>query len=269
MSSTKDAARNAETACALVEKAADMGASLAGLPENWTAIRDNDDPPPAPLSINESPLSEIRDICRRRELTLVAGTIPEKGPGDKIYNTCPVFGPDGELIGKYRKIHLFDVFIKDGADHQESKIVEPGDRAVVLDTPRGKIGLTVCYDLRFPELFRRMALDGARMIFVPAAFTLFTGKDHWMPLLRARAIENLVYIAAPAQTGRHTARRQSFGKSLIADPWGAVLACAPDREAVATAEIDFEAQDAMRAKMPTLTHVKPWLAGGDCGKKEN
>jgi len=261
MTSTKDVGRNVETALELIEKASSMGADLIGLPENWMQIRDNDDPVPEPCSLDGGPIGELREICRQRKLTLVAGTVAQPGPDNKIFNTCPVIGPDGEIIGVYRKIHLFDVFIKDGADHQESRIVEPGDETVILNTVLGKIGLSVCYDLRFPELYRQLALGGARIIFVPAAFTMYTGKDHWQTLLRARAIENLAFVAAPAQFGRHTDKRQSYGKSMIVDPWGTVLATAPDMECVVTAEIDFSAQDSIREKLPALEHIRPWLLG--------
>lgn len=259
MTSTKDVERNAAKALELVSKAADRGAKLVGLPENWPQIRDNDDPPPRILPMDEGPVADLRQLCAERRITLVAGTVPEPGPGGRIYNTCPVIGPDGGIIASYRKIHLFDIAINDGATHKESDVVEPGGEVVVAGTEMGPVGLTVCYDLRFPELYRRLALDGARIIFVPAAFTLHTGKDHWAPLLKARAIENLVYIAAPAQSGRLTRKRQCYGKSLIAEPWGNVLAVAPDREDIAVAEIDFDAQDRLRSQLPCLTHVRDWL----------
>jgi predicted amidohydrolase len=204
----------------------------------------------------------MMNLCAEKKITLVAGTVAEPGPDGKIFNTCPVVGPDGGILAAYRKIHLFDIFIADGADHQESKVVEPGDAVVTVDTPAGRLGLSVCYDLRFPELYRRMALDGARILFVPAAFTMHTGKDHWIPLLQARAIENLAYVAAPAQFGRHSDQRQSYGKSLIADPWGAVIARAPDRECFVIADIDFDAQDLCRKQMPCLEHARPWLLNG-------
>ncbi len=259
MTSTKDMKRNTDKALELVDKAADRGAKLVGLPENWSRIRDNDDPPPDTLPLDDGPVALLRRLCRERKITLVAGTIPEPAPGGKVFNTCPVIGPGGEIVAKYKKIHLFDIEINAGATHKESNVVEPGDEVIVAETEVGPIGLTVCYDLRFPELFRRLTLKGARMIFVPAAFTLHTGKDHWVPLLKARAIENLVYIAAPAQCGRLTKKRQCYGKSLIAEPWGNVLAVVPDREDIALAEIDFDAQDKLRSQLPCLEHIRNWL----------
>lgn len=261
MTSTRSVSENVAKARALVTQAADRGAKIVGLPENWSYIRDNDDPVPEAHPLGEGPLAEMIDLCKSRKITLVAGTVAEPGPEGRIYNTSVVVSPEGEIIASYRKIHLFDIFIKDGANHQESKVVAPGEEVVVAHAPECAIGLTVCYDLRFPELFRHLALGKARIIFVPAAFTMHTGKDHWIPLLRARAIENLVYIAAPAQCGRHSQTRQSFGKSLIVDPWGMQLATAPDRECVITAEIDLDAQDEYRRSLPCLEHIQPWLFG--------
>lgn len=262
MTSTKDVARNIARALELVGRAADMGASLVGLPENWSHIRDNDDPAQEAVPLAEGPLAPLAELCAERKITLVAGTVSEPGPGGKTYNTAPVVGPDGGIIAAYRKIHLFDSFIKGGADHQESKVVAPGEEVVVADAPMCRVGLTICYDLRFPELYRRLAFAGADIIFTPAAFTMHTGKDHWLPLLQARAIENLVYVAAPAQFGRHSDSRQSYGKSAIFDSWGARLATAPDRECVVVADIDLKAQEATRQSLPCLKHAKPWLMGG-------
>jgi len=259
MTSTADPERNAERALELVSEAAARGAALVGLPENWLIFRDGGDPAAAPVGAEDGPFAALRGLCREKKITLVAGTVPEAAPGGKLFNTCRVIGPDGGIVATYRKIHLFDVALTGGETHRESEHIAPGREAVVARTARGPVGLAICYDLRFPELFRLLALRGARVICVPAAFTLHTGKDHWVALLRARAIENLVYIVAPAQFGRNTAKRRTYGKSLIADPWGNVIALAPDREGIAAAEIDFEAQDAARAQLPALEHVQKWL----------
>ncbi|MFA6450409.1 MAG: carbon-nitrogen hydrolase family protein [bacterium] len=259
MTSTNDLVRNAERALELVAEAADRGATLIGLPENWLIFRESGDPRPAPVNVDSGPFAELRALCKEKEVTLVAGTIPEAAPSGKLFNTCHVIGPDGGIVASYRKIHLFDVSISGGEAHKESEHIMPGREAIVAKTDSGPVGLTICYDLRFPELFRLLALRGARVIFTPAAFTLHTGKDHWIALLRARAIENLVYIVAPAQYGQNTKKRQTFGKSLIADPWGNVIATVPDREGIAIAEIDFEAQDAIRAQLPSLKHFQSWL----------
>lgn len=259
MTSTGDRASNAARAAELVSEAADRGARLVGLPENWLLFRDSEDPPAEPEPLDDGPVARMRELCREKKITLVAGTVAQAAPDGRLFNTCPVIGPDGEIIALYRKIHLFDVDLPDGSEHKESKYISPGGEAVVAATPCGPVGLTVCYDLRFPELFRLLARRGARVIFTPAAFTLHTGKDHWLPLLRARAIENLAYIVAPAQFGRNTPNRQCYGKSLIADPWGTVLAIAADRECVAVAEIDFDAQDEFRRQIPSLTHIQDWI----------
>jgi predicted amidohydrolase len=165
-----------------------------------------------------------------------------------------VVDDSGKLIGSYRKIHLFDIDIAGGATSRESASVMPGRAPSVVDTPWGKLGLSVCYDLRFPELYRELLRSGARIVVVPAAFTQYTGKDHWHVLLRARAIENQVYVVAPAQFGRHNEKRVTYGHSLIVDPWGTVLCDAPDRPGVAMAELDFELQDRLRRDMPCVSH---------------
>jgi len=167
-----------------------------------------------------------------------------------------VLSAAGQLVARYRKIHLFDVDIPGGAQFKESGTVAPGAEVVVVDTPVGKVGLSICYDVRFPELYRRLVDGGAQLVVVPAAFTLHTGKDHWAPLLTARAIENQVYVAAPGQVGRSHDTRQCWGKSLIVDPWGAVLACAPDRPSVIVAEVDLGWQDKIRRELPCLGHRK-------------
>ncbi|HOX28851.1 MAG TPA: nitrilase-related carbon-nitrogen hydrolase, partial [bacterium] len=187
MTSTGDTTGNLERAVGLIKEAASRGATLIGLPENWSMIRDESDEPPAPISFDEGPMGALRALCREKSVTLIAGTVPEAGPDGKVFNSCPVIGPDGEIISVYRKIHLFDVVIRGGEAHRESRHVAPGKDAVIADTSCGKIGLSVCYDLRFPELYRTLARRGARVLSVPAAFTLHTGKDHWVVLIKARA----------------------------------------------------------------------------------
>ncbi|HOY64382.1 MAG TPA: carbon-nitrogen hydrolase family protein [bacterium] len=259
MTSGGDAARNAARALELAAEAADRGASLIALPENWLLIRDDGEPPADPSLFEDGPADDLRAFCRARRVTMVAGTVPEAAPDGRLHNCCPVIGPDGEFIAKYRKIHLFDVEVGDGAAYRESKHINPGVEAVVAQTPCGPIGLSVCYDLRFPELYRLLARRGARVLFVPAAFTLLTGKDHWETLLRARAIENYAYVVAPGQFGKNTPKRNTYGRSLVADPWGVVIARAADRECVIAAEIDYDFQDSIRSRMPALGHINPWL----------
>jgi predicted amidohydrolase len=171
-------------------------------------------------------------------------------------NTSVVIADDGSIVAAYRKIHLFDVNIPDGARYAESEVVVPGDKVVVAPTALGRIGLTVCYDLRFPELYRKLASLGAEVITIPSAFTLFTGKDHWEVLVRARAIENLAYVVAPAQVGRHSSSRQTFGNAMIVDPWGVVLARCPDGEGVCVAPFNRQRLERVRQELPALKHRK-------------
>ncbi|HZY02389.1 MAG TPA: carbon-nitrogen hydrolase family protein, partial [Anaeromyxobacteraceae bacterium] len=169
-------------------------------------------------------------------------------------NTSVLLGDDGSVLASYRKIHLFDVAIPDGARYAESETVLPGDRPAVAATPLGRVGLTVCYDLRFPELYRKLAEQGAEIVTIPAAFTLYTGKDHWEVLVRARAVENLCYVLAPAQVGRHSANRVTFGNAMIVDPWGVVLARCPDGEGVCVAPFRRERLAQVRRELPALSH---------------
>src|SRR6185312_10717815 len=189
-------------------------------------------------------LSRMAQLARELKITLLAGSVLETGaPGGRLYNTSVLFGPQGERLAVYRKMHLFDVDVGDGATYQESAAVAPGTEVVTADTELGRLGMSVCYDLRFPELYRRHSQAGATLLSVPAAFTLMTGKDHWEVLLRARAIENQCYVVAAAQTGRHNPKRISWGKALVCDPWGSMLACAAEGEGVAIGECDAALQE--------------------------
>jgi len=196
-----------------------------------------------------------RDLARELRVDFVAGSIVERAEdGGRPYNTSVHVGPDGELRGVYRKLHLFDVEVG-GTVYRESDSERPGDEIVVSQLADGTaLGMTVCYDLRFPELFRILAVRGARVIVVPSAFTLATTRDHWEVLVRARAIEDQAFVVAPNQIGEHYAGHRSGGRSLIVDPWGLVLAQAPDREAVAVADLDLAAQDDVRARLPSLAN---------------
>jgi predicted amidohydrolase len=175
-------------------------------------------------------------------------------PGGRVYNTSVLLGPDGRQLAVYRKIHLFDAEVGDGATYRESDTVAPGASPVTAETPLGTVGLTICYDLRFPELYRALARAGATLLTVPAAFTLMTGKDHWEVLLRARAIENQAYVLAPAQGGRHTDQRVTYGHAMVVDPWGLVVARASDGEGLALAELDTELLARVRKNLPALRH---------------
>ena len=165
-----------------------------------------------------------------------------------------LYGPDGERVAVYRKMHLFDVDLPDGARYRESELVAPGPEPVVAETPFARVGMTVCYDLRFPELYRALAARGAEVLVVPAAFTLHTGKDHWEVLLRARAIENTSWLLAPAQVGRHSEKRTTYGNAMIVDPWGTVVARASDGPGLCLAELSPEVLARVRREIPSLGH---------------
>jgi deaminated glutathione amidase len=254
-----DKAANLEKADRLVRRAAADGASLVVLPEKWTAIGTGEDLRAAAEPVGGGDACAwASGVARELGIDLVAGSISEHLEGeDKLRNTSLHFGPDGELRAAYRKIHMFDVEVG-GVEYRESDNEDPGEEAVLTATADGvEIGLTVCYDLRFPELFRLLAVDGARILTVPAAFTVPTTRDHWEPLVRARAIENQAFVIAANQIGEHPPDHRSGGRSLIVDPWGIVLAAAPDSECVITADLDLEAQADIRRRLPSLANRRP------------
>src|SRR5215211_1442908 len=255
-----DKAANLEKADRLVRRAAADGAELVVLPEKWTALGTGDDLRAAAETIGTDGAATAwaANIARELGIDLVAGSISERIDGeDKLRNTSLHYGPDGELKAAYRKIHMFDVEIS-GVEYRESDNEDPGDEAVLTATSDGvEIGLTVCYDLRFPELYRLLAVDGARILTVPAAFTVPTTRDHWEPLVRARAIENQAFVIAANQIGKHPPNHRSGGRSLIVDPWGIALAAAPDSECVITADLDLEAQADIRRRLPSLANRRP------------
>jgi deaminated glutathione amidase len=255
LTSRTDRAANLETAERLVAQAAATGADVVVLPEKWNGIGDavyyHDTA--EPLEGGES-VAAMSGWARTHGITLVGGSIVELREGrDKRSNTSLVFDSDGEIVATYRKIHLFDVEVG-GVVYRESESEEPGDESVVAEVEDWKLGLTVCYDVRFPELYRILALEGAQLVTVPAHFTTPTGKDHWHVLLRARAIENQLYVAAAAQTGETLPGKPAYGRSLIVDPWGVVLAQAPDEETVISAELDRAHLESIRAKLPSLAN---------------
>ena len=255
MTSTGDRARNLATALRLVEEAASLGARLVGLPENFAFMGRDEERIGGAETLEGPTVSALREAARARRIHVLAGSIAEQveAPG-KTANTSVLIGDDGAVLAAYRKIHLFDVNIPDGARYAESETVLPGDRAVVAPTALGRVGLTVCYDLRFPELYRRLSAEGAELVTIPAAFTLYTGKDHWEVLVRARAIENLCYVVAPAQVGRHSANRVTFGNAMVVDPWGVVLARCGDGEGLALAPVRRDRLEQCRRELPALQH---------------
>lgn len=266
--STAEVERNLSVAEALVREAADRGARLVALPEHFGYLRAEGQPNPCAQPADGPWATRFARLARDLEITLVAGTLPEAIPGESlVYNTAILVTPDGSLTGRYRKIHLFDPALPNLEHLQESATTKPGTVFGVFPTPCGVLGLAVCYDLRFPELFRRLAFDGAEVLVIPSAFTARTGPSHWEVLVRARAIENLCYVLAPAQWGRHEAERASHGHTMIVDPWGRVLDCLPDGEGIALAEIDLGALHETRRLLPCLDHAR--LAGkGLTGKGE-
>jgi deaminated glutathione amidase len=258
LTSRADKAANLEAAERLVERAAANRADVVVLPEKWNGIGGVEtlEAIAEPLAGGES-VEAMAGWARRHGVTLVGGSITERREGrEKLSNTSLVFDREGELVAVYRKIHLFDVEVG-GHVYRESEAEEPGDEAVVAPHGEWPIGLSVCYDVRFPELYRILALEGARLVTVPAHFTLHTGKDHWELLLRARAVENQLYVAAAAQWGETLPGRPSYGRSLIVDPWGLVLAQAPDYETVIAAELDLRRLEDVRSRLPSLAQRQP------------
>jgi predicted amidohydrolase len=258
LNSTADPAANLTSADRLTRAAAAAGARLIVLPEKWIAIGTDEQQRDAAQSLAGPAIEWARATARELEVDLVAGSILELLPGhEKLANTSVHVGPRGEVRASYRKLHMFDVEVG-GRTYRESDIEEPGEEIVLSETADGvPLGLTICYDLRFPELYRILAVRGALVIAVPAAFTLATTRDHWEALLRARAIENQAFLVAANQVGAHPGGHRSGGRSMIVDPWGLVLAQAPDSECYVIAELDLERQAEIRAQLPSLANRRP------------
>ena len=257
MSSTPEKEENRETAEALIRGATAAGAQLVALPELWSChglervYRENAEPVPGPTT------EFLGDLARELGVYLLGGSILEGGPDSgRLSNTSTFFDPSGEMTAVYRKIHLFDVKVSD-KEYLESANIAPGREIVTAKAGAATLGLSVCYDVRFPELYRLLALRGAEILAVPAAFTLQTGKDHWEILLRARAVENQAFVVAPAQWGRKADGRWTYGRSMIVDPWGTVLATCPDRDGYALATLDLDYLDRFRTEFPALANRRP------------
>jgi predicted amidohydrolase len=254
MNSTGDRPRNRATAERLVRSAAADGATLVVLPEKWNVLGT-----PEQLAAGAEPLDGpsttwARELAQELKIDLIAGSIVELRADGSRANTSVHVGPDGELKAAYRKLHLFDVEVG-GVVYRESDGEDPGEEIVTTTLANGaKLGMAICYDLRFPELFRILTLAGARVLALPSAFTLATTRDHWEILIRARAIEDQCFVVAANQIGEHAPGKASGGRSLIVDPWGTVLATAPDAEGYALAELDVARQDTIRARLPALQH---------------
>lgn len=242
-----------------LERAAAMGAQVVALPEFWTYLGPYAGFEEVAQTIPGPAIYLLQEQARKHKMIVHGGSMVEKHPqiAGKFHNTSVLIDQHGQIVAQYRKIHLFDVDLANGEKHYESKRIVPGNQVVTAELGGVTFGLSVCYDLRFPELYRTLALRGAQIVFIPAGFTLHTGRDHWEVLLRARAIENLCYVVAPAQVGSYPPDRQCFGRSMIVDPWGLVLAQAPDEPTVIMAEIDLSRVEQARAQIPCLQHRQP------------
>ena len=256
LNSTDEKPRNLAVAERLVREAAADGAELVALPEKWNLLAGGEALVAGAEPLDGPSLGAAREWAAGLGIHLLAGSISEQA-GEKAFNTSVLIGPDGSDIAVYRKIHMFDVDVG-GVAYRESEHEEPGSEIVLAQAHElPDLGMTVCYDLRFPELFRILAVRGARLIAVPSAFTSTTGRDHWEVLLRARAIENQVFVLAPNQSGKAPPHFDSYGHSSIVDPWGNVLATAPEGECFAAADLDLSAQEEVRESLPSLANRRP------------
>jgi len=257
MSSQEDVAKNLARASELLGEAKAQGAEVALLPENF-ALMGNEDEKRAlaeTLAARGPMTSMLTDSARKLGMWVIAGGMPERSGDDaRPFNSSVVVSPAGEIATVYRKIHLFDVDIADGATYRESASTSSGDSPTTVGVAGLSVGLSVCYDVRFPELYRALAKAGADVLTVPAAFTLLTGKDHWHVLLRARAIESQAYVVAAAQWGSHPKGRRTYGKSCVIDPWGDIIAQASEGEGVIVATVDPTRIQRVRAELPSLRH---------------
>ena len=252
--------KNLEAAEAAIDKLAAQGADLVVLPEMFHFLGLDEEKITNAELIPGPSIDRLQRKAKAKGIFLHCGSILEK-VGNKIYNATVVFNRQGERVAFYRKIHLFDVEIPGGIVYKESAVVTPGKEVVTFNCEGVTVGLSICYDLRFPELYRKLADQGASLILIPAAFTLMTGKDHWEPLIRARAVENVCYVAACGQWGFHPPNNQCWGHSMVVNPWGAVIAQCRDGESMVLAELDFEYMHSVREKLPALQHRRKDIFG--------
>lgn len=261
LNSAGDTAANVAAATRLAGAAADAGARLVALPETWAfkgrraGILASAEPVDGPCN------TALRELAAGRQVYLLNGSHYEPSPHPgRVYNTSVLFGPGGEIVAVYRKVHLFDA-VSGTTVYRESDELSPGDKVVTAEVDGVTVGLTICYDLRFPELYRALALRGAEVLLVPSAFTHFTGSAHWEVLVRARAVENGCFVVAPDQTGFHLPERQCFGHSMVVDPWGTVLARLDEEVGLCVADLDLEAVARVRAHIPSLAGRRPGVYG--------
>jgi deaminated glutathione amidase len=257
LNSGNDKDRNLEVAARLVTEAAADGAQLVALPEKWNLLGTASELDGGAEGLDGHTLSAVGSWAAELGIWVLAGSIAERRPGaDRLFNTSCLIDPAGELMATYSKLHMFDVDVG-GVSYRESEREQPGDELVLADVGGVELGLSVCYDLRFPELYRILAVRGARLLTVPSAFTTPTGRDHWQVLLRARAIENQAFVLAPNQSGKAPPHYDSYGHSAIVDPWGTVLAEAADGEGFVAADLDLERQAEIRSSLPSLANRRP------------
>lgn len=256
MTSLPNLEKNLVQAEELIELAVRQGAELVTLPENFSFLGLEVDKISQAAAIATQSEKFLKTMAQRFQVTIMGGGYPVPVDNTKVYNTALLISPSGEELARYQKVHLFDVNVPDGNTYQESSTVMAGTQlpTVYGSKELGNLGLSICYDVRFPELYRHLAYKGADILFVPAAFTAYTGKDHWQILLQARAIENTCYVIAPAQTGQHYALRHTHGHAMIIDPWGVILADAGEQPGVAIAEIKPARIEQVRRQMPSLQH---------------
>jgi len=258
MTSKPDLSQNLVEAEELIELAVRQGAELVGLPENFAFIGNEKEKIAQSPEIATKTEQFLKKMAQRFQITILGGgfPVPVQDNPDKAYNTAVLVASNGKQVAHYQKVHLFDVDVPDGNTYQESNTVMAGKEIPSLyeSEQLGKLGLSICYDVRFPEFYRYLSRQGADVLFIPAAFTAYTGKDHWQVLLQARAIENTCYVIAPAQTGNHYERRYTHGHGMIIDPWGVILADAGNTPGVAVAEINPQRLQQVRQQMPSLQH---------------
>jgi len=258
MCSRQNRAENLTRAENLLRNALQHRPHLIALPENFSFLDREGNKLTVMEELDNGPsIQMLQHFARTHNVMIVGGSLPlRSNKENRVTNTCLVFDIDGSIVARYDKIHLFDINLDAAHSFQESRYIAPGSNVVTFNCLDHTMGLSICYDVRFPELYRKLAMQGACVFFVPSAFTHRTGTDHWEILLRTRAIENLSYVVAPAQVGRHNEHRESYGRSMIIDPWGQILAQAADRDCVITADLNFSHLNDVRQRLPCLEHTR-------------
>lgn len=258
MNTKQDKEKNLKDITNFISEAAESGAELVSLPEYCTYMGKDEDKSKHAEAIPDGRTSTLlKDLAKKYSIFIHVGSILEEHSEDKSYNTSFIVNPKGEVIGKYQKIHLFDIEIEGVSKYMESKSILNGSSPQVVDLPIGKAGLSICYDMRFPELYRGYALEGAKVLFIPAAFTRYTGMLHWELILRARAVENQCFVIAAGQFGENLPGKECYGSSMVVDPWGMVISRASEGTGVIYANLDMSLVDKARTSIPSLQNRKP------------